>query len=152
MKAGTIGLSLLFSLVFFLPGTAEGQSADEQAVRDCAMDYLEGWYSADTARMARALSRDLSKKGFLTNPQTGELVVAPATYEQMIRWVGQKPDQLAQDPHINMEVQVIEVGAHIAMVKTITPDFIDYLQLARTDGQWKIHHAVWERPPQDEGE
>ena len=111
------------------------------------MNYLEGWYSADTARMAKALSSDLSKKGFLSNPQTGELVIAPASYEQMLQWVGQKPDQLAQGQDIKMEVHIIEVGEHIAMVKTVTPDFIDYLQMAKVQGQWKIYHAVWERPP-----
>jgi len=149
MKQTTIKLSLVLFAVLFTFMTARGQSADEKAIRDCAMDYLEGWYSADTARMARALSPDLAKKGFLTNPQTGELVIAPASYDQMLQWVGQKPDQLAQDPHIKMEVHLLEVGAHIAMVKTVTPDFIDYLHLAKVEGQWKIYHAVWERPPQE---
>ena len=111
------------------------------------MNYLEGWYSADTARMAKALSKDLAKKGFLTNPQTGELHIAPASYDQMLQWVGQKPDQLAQDPDIKMEVHIIEVGSLIAMVKTVTPDFIDFLHMAKVDGQWKIYNAIWERPP-----
>ncbi|MEA3461666.1 MAG: nuclear transport factor 2 family protein [Bacteroidota bacterium] len=48
-----------------------------------------------------------------------------------------------------MEVHLIEVGAHIAMVKTITPDFIDYLHLGKMEGQWKIYHAIWERPSQE---
>jgi len=149
MKRGLIRFSTLLLLGYFTLGTLMGQSADELAVRECAMNYLEGWYSADTAMMARALSKDLDKKGFLAHPQTGELVVAPASYDQMIQWVGQKPDQLAQDPDIKMEVHVIEVGEYIAMAKTITPDFIDYLHLVKMDGQWKIFQAVWERPPQE---
>lgn len=149
MKKGIIQLSALFFLVCFAGGTLRGQSVDEQAIRECALNYLEGWYSADTARMAKALSKDLAKKGFLANPQTGEQVIAPASYDQMLTWVGQKPDQLAQDPDIKMEVQIIEVGEYIAMVKTVTPDFIDYLQLAKMEGQWKIYHAVWERPPEE---
>jgi hypothetical protein len=48
-----------------------------------------------------------------------------------------------------MEVHIIEVGENIAMVKTVTPDFIDYLHLAKMHGQWKIYHAVWEHPPQE---
>ena len=50
---------------------------------------------------------------------------------------------------IPMEVQIIEVGEFIAMVKTITPDFTDYLQLGKMEGQWKIYHAVWDRPRPD---
>ena len=149
MKQGIIKLSALLFLVSFTIGTVYGQSPDEKAVKECALNYLEGWYSADTARMALALSKDLAKKGFLENPQTGELHIAPASYDQMLQWVGQKPDQLAQNPDIKMEVHLIEIGANIAMVKTITPDFIDYLHMARVDGQWKIYNAVWERPPSE---
>ena len=142
-----IAFLLLMFMVVFGTGNLHAQSADEKAIRECALDYLEGWYSADTARMARALSKDLSKKGFLEHPQTGEQVIAPASYGQMLQWVGQKPDQLAQNPDIKREVHLIEVGEFIAMVKTVTPDFIDYLHLAKMDGQWKIYHAIWERPP-----
>ena len=149
MKQGYIRFSLLLSLIFITIGTAKSQSDDEQAIRECALNYLEGWYSADTARMAKALSTDLSKKGFLVSPRSGDLAVAPASYEQMLQWTGQKPNQLAQDPDIKREVHIIEVGEHIAMVKTVTPDFIDYLHLAKMDGQWKIYHAVWERPPSE---
>ena len=149
MKQGFIKLSALLFLVSFSIGTANAQTAYEKAVKECALNYLEGWYSADTARMAKALSKDLAKKGFLTNPQTGEIVIAPASYEQMLQWVGQKPDQLAQDPDIKMEVHLIEVGENIAMVKTVTPDFIDYLHMAKVKGQWKIYHAAWERPPEE---
>jgi hypothetical protein len=147
MKQGIIKLSALLFAISFSIGTAKAQSVDEQAVKECALDYLEGWYSADTARMAKALSKDLAKKGFLVHPNTGELHIAPASYDQMLQWVGQKPDQLAQDPDIKREVYIIEVGARIAMVKTVTPDFIDYLHMAKVDGQWKIYNAVWERPP-----
>lgn len=149
MKQGFIRFSLLLSLVFFTIGTARSQSNDEQAIRECTMNYLEGWYSADTVRMAKALSKDLVKKGFLVSPRSGELTIAPASYGQMLQWTGQKPNQLAQDPDIKREVHIIEVGEHIAMVKTVTPDFIDFLHLAKMDGQWKIYHAVWERPPQE---
>jgi hypothetical protein len=149
MRTRIHGLWILLFLVYFASGTVWGQTADEQEVRECALNYLEGWYSADTARMAKALSKDLAKKGFLVHPRTGELTIAPATYDQMLQWVGQKPDQLAENPDIKMEVHLIEVGEYIAMVKTVTPDFIDYLQLAKMEGQWKIYHAVWERPPEE---
>jgi hypothetical protein len=147
MNKGISTLSALLFLVSFSTGIVKGQSPEEKAVKECAMNYLEGWYSADTARMALALSKDLAKKGFLTNPRTGELHIAPASYDQMLQWVGQKPDQLAQDPDIKMEVHIIEIGVLIAMVKTVTPDFIDYLHMAKVDGQWKIYNAIWERPP-----
>ena len=146
MRQRIFSFSALLFLVCYTAGIVKAQSADEQAVRECALNYLEGWYSADTSRMAKALSEDLAKKGFLVHPQTGDLVLAPASYDQMLQWTGQKPDQLAGNPDIKMEVHLIEVRENIAMVKTVTPDFVDYLQMGKVEGQWKIYHAVWERP------
>ncbi len=96
-----------------------------------------------------ALSKDLVKKGFLLNQQSGKLAIVPASYVQMLDWTGRQPNELAQRPDIKMEVHLIEVGEYIAMVKTVTPDFIDYLQLGKVEGQWKIYQAIWERPGQE---
>ncbi len=120
------------------------QTKDELAVKQAALNYIEGWYTADTARMAKALSEDLVKKGFLVHPRSGELRIAPATYKQMVQWAGQQPNEIAKNPDIHLEVILIEVGENIAMVKTIAPDFIDYLHLGKREGQWKIYHAIWE--------
>ena len=119
------------------------QSQDELAVKETALNYIEGWYTADSARMAKALSVELVKKGFLINAK-GELSISPATYEQMVQWAGKKPNEMAKNPDIHLEVHIIEVGENIAMVKTIAPDFIDYLHMGKMDGEWKIYHAIWE--------
>jgi hypothetical protein len=67
-----------------------------------------------------------------------------ATYSQMIEWTGTKPDEYAQNPGIKIELEIIEVGKNIAMVKTISPHFIDYLHLGRLNGKWKIYNVIWE--------
>jgi hypothetical protein len=141
-----LGTSLLLILV---TGIVFCQSPDEAAIEECALNYLEGWYSGDTARMAKALSPELAKRGIIVNPRSNELVLAPASYEQMLSWVGQKPNELEGDPDKQREVYIIEIGEHIAMVKPVTPDFIDYLHMGKMDGQWKIYNAIWERPPQE---
>jgi hypothetical protein len=46
-------IALLSSL---LAGTATAQSAaDSAGIRSAALDYIEGWYTADARRMQRAL-------------------------------------------------------------------------------------------------
>ena len=137
-----------FLLFVLATGNAFSQSSDKEAIKETALNYIEGWYSADTARMARALSPELAKKGIIMNPRSNELVIAPATFSQMLQWTGQKPNELEADPDKKMEVVIIEVGQNIAMVKTITPDFIDYLHMGKMNGEWKIYNAIWERPPQ----
>jgi hypothetical protein len=148
MKKNILNTVVAALLIILSTGNTLGQSADEAAIKECALNYLEGWYSADTARMALALSPDLAKRGIIVNPRSKKLVLAPASYEQMLQWVGQKPNELEADPDKQREVHIIEIGEHIAMVKTVTPDFIDYLHMGKMNGEWKIYNAIWERPPQ----
>ncbi len=146
MKKINVNYVLDFLNFFMATGNAFCQSSDKEAIKETALNYIEGWYTADTARMARALSTDLAKKGIIMNPRSNELVIAPATYSQMLQWTGQKPNELEMDPNKQMEVVIIEVGQNIAMVKTITPDFVDYLHMGKMNGEWKIYNAIWERP------
>ena len=117
---------------------------EEKAIREVALDYLEGWYSADTIRMAKALSKDLKKRGFIINNKAKKEIIANATYPQMIRWTGEREDQLTLDNNIELKVEIIDIGERIANVKTTTPDFIDYIHLGKIDGEWKIYNVIWE--------
>ena len=120
------------------------QTPDEVAVKETALNYIEGWYSADSARIAKALSPQLVKQGFIVSQQSGELRISPASYSQMVQWASKKPNELEKNPDIPLEVHIIEVGENIAMVKTIAPDFIDYLHMGKKNGEWRIYHAIWE--------
>src|SRR5437764_3991191 len=57
--------TLLF-LALFVPvgfAIARAQSAaDSAAIRGTALDYIEGWYTGDAARMERALHPELAKR------------------------------------------------------------------------------------------
>jgi hypothetical protein len=144
MKAQQI-YPFFLTILLLLASQIHAQSEDEKAIGTVAMDYLVGWYSADTAKMARALSPELAKRGFILN-RTNQLIIAEATYAQMLEWTGKKPNELKKDPPPEFEVYVLEIGENIAMVKTVAPDFIDYLHLGKIDGKWKIYNAIWERP------
>src|SRR5690242_4604096 len=51
--------------------TAQATSADSAGIRQAAMDYIEGWYSGDAERMARALHPELAKRIVRTDPKSG---------------------------------------------------------------------------------
>ncbi len=58
---------LILSIVFVLGLTAFafGQTdADKEAIKATALDYMEGWYEGDAARMERALHPELAKRMF----------------------------------------------------------------------------------------
>jgi len=56
-----IGCILLLSTC----ARAQGTSNDEAAIRKTALDYIEGWYAGDAARMESALHAELAKRMFL---------------------------------------------------------------------------------------
>lgn len=120
------------------------QATEEQAINKIALDYIEGWYSADKARMAKALSTDLKKRGFMINPKTNQINIYEASYFQMIENTGKKSNELIKNPEIIIEVKIMEISKNIAMVKTVTPEYIDYLHMGKLNGEWKIYNVIWE--------
>lgn len=116
---------------------------DREAIKATALNYIEGWYSADTVRMGKALHPDLQKIGFMYN-HDNKLIQAPATREQMIEWTSKRTNELTDGKKMDLTVEIIEVGQNIAMVKTLTPDFVDYIHMGKIDGEWRIYNVVWE--------
>ena len=124
----TLSVMILIILLFSISRKLCAQNnKDEQAIKETALNYIEGWYSADTSRMGKALSPDLKKRGFKIDPKTSKVIIYDASYAQMIEWTGQGTNILKQNPNIKIDIKIIEIGKNIANVKTITPDFIDYI-------------------------
>ena len=55
--------SFALVLTVLAGGPVAAQSAtDSAAIRATALDYIQGWYAADAARMERALHPELAKR------------------------------------------------------------------------------------------
>lgn len=44
---------------------------ENDAIKKTALDYIEGWYAGDAARMERTLHPDLAKRMVLIGPKAG---------------------------------------------------------------------------------
>src|SRR5437016_9975969 len=54
------------------PAFAETTSSDDnEAIRKTALDYIEGWYAGDAARMERSLHPELAKRVVTRDPASG---------------------------------------------------------------------------------
>src|SRR5437764_14957224 len=63
-------LAIFFAALFLTAGaSAQVSDADRDAIKQTALDYIEGWYEGNPDRMERALSPDLAKRIVMTNPQ-----------------------------------------------------------------------------------
>lgn len=126
------------------PIQAQGD-LDDAAITRTARDYIEGWYDGDAARMERSLHPDLAKR-----------IVSPTATPD-----GDRLDQMSaltlvqltrHDPkpahERRTEVTILDRYENAASVKVDAKDWIDYMHMAKWNGQWVIVNVLWELRPE----
>jgi hypothetical protein len=117
---------------------------DKAAIVRTSLDYIEGWYTKDAARMERALHPELAKRIVRTDG-AGRSTLGHMTAAMLIEGTRRKP---AADPaSFRREVTILDVFGNTACVKVDAERWVDYLQLARWNGEWKIVNVLWEMRP-----
>jgi hypothetical protein len=144
MKIFTL-LTFLFvtvSIAAFAQGA--DRTADEDLIKQTVLNYAEGWYSGNSERMGKALSTDLAKRGIVPNEDGKGTQIFNASYKQMLEWTKMQPNALKDNPGVVEDVKILDLGMNIATVKCVMKDYIDILELARINNEWKILNAIWE--------
>ena len=141
---------LLVGLAYCLaPGAVAAQtSADEAGVRRAAMDYLEGFYEGDTDKIRRGVHPEVVKFGFYPARDGAGYQSTPMSFAQMLEFatdVKESGEFPASDAP--KEVILLEVQDQIAAAKVVAYWGLDYLHLAKYDGEWKIVQVLWQTPP-----
>ena len=117
-------------------------AVDEAGIRQAALDYIEGFYEANPERMERALHPDLAKRIVMVNAEGRARVenMSAMTLVQITR--AKKPTPKDQQ---QKDVTILDVYGNAAVAKIVATDWIDYLQLGKVNGQWKIINVLWEK-------
>lgn len=134
----------------FLTLAAAGHAAqaadDRLQIEQTARDYIEGWYTADPVRMARALHPDLIKRYVETLPD-GQQVVKSINREQMVELTRTGGGSKTPADRRKISIQVLDISGEIAAVKTISPEYVDLLSLAKIQDHWVILNVLWRFVP-----
>lgn len=130
-----------------LVSQANAQSpADASAIKQTALDYIEGWYEGNAERMERALHPELAKRIVRTNQEGNSRLdqMSALTLVQGTRRGGGKstPSEKQQK-----DVTILDVFENAASVKVVASDWIDYLHMAKANGKWVIVNVLWELKP-----
>jgi hypothetical protein len=140
---------VLLTLALAIPaGAVQQQANEEAAIRATALDYVEGWYTGDAARMERALHPELAKRIVNTNPQNKRSSLgqqSAMTLVQSTRNGGGKdtpPEQMQKD------VVILDIFQNAASVRATMSGWIDYMHMAKWNGRWVIVNVLWEQKPQ----
>lgn len=125
------------------PAAAQGD--DRAAVHQAALDYVTAVYESKPELIERSVSRDLTKHGFMRQ-KDGSYRRSPMTYQELVSVAKEWNANKKQDVSIK-EVKVGEVFDQTATAMVRASWGIDFMQLAKIDGQWKILNIVWQSHP-----
>ena len=139
---------LTFALFFAFSTVAFAQTdADREAVRQAALDYVEGVYEVNPQRIERSVHPDLVKRGFYIKKGETNYSSSPMTFTELVNLSktynksGKLPKSAPKD------VVVLDVLDQTASVKLTAVWGIDYMHLAKYDGKWMIINILWQSPP-----
>ena len=139
----TISFVFIFT-VYFISLSYSQTREDSLAIKNCALNYVEGFYEGNSDRMEKALHPELSKRIVRTDPQSGRQrldQMSALTLINITKAGGGKsipPDQRV------LEFKILDITGNNASVKTVAKGFFDYIHLAKWAGEWKIVNVLWD--------
>jgi hypothetical protein len=140
---------ILLVLAFLPFSPLPGQTAaDSAGIRQAALDYIEGYYEGDGARMERALHPELAKRIVRTNDQGRSQLGQMSAMSLVLgtRAGGGKDIPVAER---RRDFKILDIYQNAASAKIDASGWVDYLHLAKWNGRWVIVNVLWElHPPQ----
>ena len=120
-------------------------AADSAAIRATALDYIDGWYTNNAARMERALHPKLAKR-MVWADSTGKSHLVDLTALELIQ--GTRAHPPVPQSERRKDVQILSAFGNAAVVRIDATEWVDYLQQIKWNGNWKIINVVWENRPE----
>src|SRR3990172_5870277 len=99
------------------------------------LDYIEGYYEGDGARMERALHPELAKRIVRTN-ESGQSRLDQMSALTLV--LGTRAGGGSRTPAAerHQDVTILDVYQNAASAKIYASGWVDYLHLAKWNGRW----------------
>lgn len=111
-----------------------------------ALDFVEGWYGGDEAKVERVLHRDFVRRFLTVNAAKEKMVKSEdrAGFLKAIRRGGGKAVPVDQR---RIKVTVRDITDNTAVIRVDSENRVEYLNLVKLDAGWKIASALTEDLP-----
>ena len=119
---------------------------EREAIKQTALDYVEGWYEANPERMERALHPELAKRIVRTGPE-GRSRLDQMGAMALVQGVKRGGGKDTPKENQQKDVIILDVFENSASVKAIMSGWIDYMHMAKYNGRWVIVNVLWELKP-----
>lgn len=120
---------------------------DREGVRQAVLNYVEGLYMVSPERIKQSVHPDIAKVGYWRPSADTWYRTTRQDYDKLL--------ELAQtwnaDGHVDVQtaprqVIILDVMDQTASAKLIAEWGVDYLHLAKIEGQWMIMNVLWQTP------
>lgn len=122
--------------------------AEAAAIKQAALDYIEGWYEGNAERMERALHPELAKRIVQTDPKTGRSRLNQMSAMSLVQGTRGGGGKATPKEQQQKDVTILDVFENAASVKVVASDWVDYMHMAKSGGRWVIVNVLWELKPQ----
>jgi hypothetical protein len=133
------------------PDKAAPATSDAEQIKQTALDYIEGFYEGDAARMERALHPELAKR-IVNTDERGRSVFNHMGAMRLVQLTRVSSGKNIPKEKQQKDVTVLDIFGNAASVKIIAADWIDYLHVAKWNGKWVIINVLWEMKPKPPAE
>ena len=139
--------TVLFSAYALAQTPADPRATDEASIRKAALNYVEGWYEANGDRMQSALHPELAKRIAKTDPATGKTRLQSLSADQLVQYTRQGGGKTTPPDKQVKDVKVLDIFENAATVRAEMAGWVDYMHLAKVDGEWVIVNVLWATKP-----
>lgn len=125
------------------------QDNSKNIERAC-LDYIEGFYEGDTAKLIRCLQPSLYKIGYWKSEKSGQYAFdGQMSYRQAIDYAKRVFEKKSfAKPGSPKKIEILNYLNTIASAKITAWWGVDYVLLSRKVDQWMIEQVLWEGPLQ----
>ena len=145
-----LGMLIVIAMVTFSAQARaqnQGSETDAAAIKQTALDYIEGWYEGNAERMERALHPELAKRIVITDATSGKSRLDQMGAMTLVQRVKAGGGTKTPKDQQQKDVIILDVFENAGVVKVVASDWIDYLQVAKFNGRWVIVNVLWELKP-----
>jgi hypothetical protein len=134
-------------LAIATPGNRLQAADDRESVRQAVLDYVEGIYQVEPARIERSVHPSLAKTGYWREKDKEGYVSGRMSFAALVdiakTW--NKDGKKAKDAP--KEITIFDVQDQTASAKLVAAWGTDYFHLAKYDGKWMIVNVLWQSLP-----
>jgi hypothetical protein len=113
-----------------------------KAIHEAVEDYYSGGYEADVERMSRCLHPGLAKR-LIKLDENGKEYLRHLTKEMMVIATRDGGGSDVPDEKKTWMITILDSYKEIATVKVAAGEYMEYIHLAKQDGQWQVLNVLW---------